>query len=275
MYALRMKTNRVIKRDQAARLDLASRINLEIELTDAEAERIPPKPIPANWQFKDYSQRAPWMAHLFDFLGSLAGRTILDLGCGYNPTPIYFALAGARRVYACDVSPKAVAYVQEMAETAGVAHRISAFVCAGERLPLADATIDLVHGAGVLHHLAIPLAGAEISRVLRPGGKAGFKDPLGHNPVLELARDYLPYSWKKPFKGTDRPLKIGDIESFSQHFAAGSYRGFGLVSMLVTFLYGRKITRLKKFSYRWDESLLRLFPFLQRFCRFVVTCVQK
>jgi SAM-dependent methyltransferase len=47
-----------------------------------------------------------------------------------------------------------------------------------------------MHGEGLLHHLALPAAGREIARVLKTGGRAVFKDPLGQNPVLELARDF-------------------------------------------------------------------------------------
>jgi SAM-dependent methyltransferase len=270
-----MKTNRVLSREKAASLDLQSRIKLEMELTDANAQRFMSQSAQADWRFDTYRDRLPWRSHLFDFLGSLVGKTVLDLGCGYQPTPIYFALAGARKVYACDVSPIAVAHVQEMAEAAGVADRVNALVCAGEQLPFANEQIDIIHGEAVLHHLRLPLAGAEIARVLRHGGKAGFKDPLGHNRLLDLARDYLSYRWKASAKGTDRPLKFSDIEGFGRPFRVYTYRGFGLLSIVVVFIWGRGDSTARKIADALDSYLLRTFPFLQRFCRFVVTCVEK
>jgi SAM-dependent methyltransferase len=257
-------------------LDLQSRIALEKEITDAEAEEISAKPIPPQWHFDDYKNHSLWRRYEFNFLGPLSGKTILDLGCGYHSTPTYFALAGARKVYACDVSPKALAFARKTAEAAGVAHRVSVLLCAGEQLPLTSETVDIVHGEAVLHHLLLSQAGTEIARVLRKGGRAAFKDPLGYNLLLECARDYLPYAWKKSHKGTDRPLKLHDIEEFGRHFSVCTYQGFGLSSMIVTALQGSgKKSKLRDLADRLDTRILQWVPWLHRYGRFVVTCVEK
>ena len=198
----------------------------------AREERVRQHGILAKRQPEEYCKGVSARAYLLDFLGSVSGRTVLDLGCGYNPTPVLFALWGASHVYACDVSPRAIALQVAVAQQAGVADRVSGTVCAAERLPFRGEQIDLVHGAGVLHHLRLPLAAPEIVRVLRKGGKAGFRDPLGHNALLEFARDYLPYRWKHAEKATDRPLRLKDIEQFGRHFSDFEYRGFHLLTML-------------------------------------------
>jgi SAM-dependent methyltransferase len=258
----------------AANLPLESRIRLERTLTDSEARTVRPDSIVAGPTIKDYCNRLPWRESLFEFLGPLEGRTILDLGCGYHPTPIYLALAGCRRVYACDVSPRAVESMATLAENVGVSDRVKVFVAAAEALPLETGSLDLVHGESVLHHLDLELAGAEIRRVLKGNGRAAFKDPLGQNPLLELARDYLPYSWKKP-KGTDRPLKFPELERFGRRFSHFQYRGFGLVSMFTKFLLNDSRSRLHQAAHGVDSVLLHRLPFLQRYCRFVVTGVVK
>jgi SAM-dependent methyltransferase len=270
-----MRTNRLLTRAEAAALDLPARIALERRITDAKAATIAPRAILPGWTFEHYRDRFPWRAYLFDFLGPVTGQTVLDLGCGYHPTPIYFALSGARKVYACDVSPKAIAYVEQMAVAAGVADRIEAIVCAGEDLPLPDGSVDLAHGEAVLHHLRLPLASAEIFRVLRRGGRGGFKDPLGHNPLLELARDGLAYGWKNAEKGTDRPLTCAEIERFGQPFSTCAWRGFGLLSMPAVLLFGPEESLPQRIGHRLDRHLLQACPWLQRWCRFVVTCVEK
>jgi SAM-dependent methyltransferase len=271
-----MKTNRLLTRREAEKLGLQSRITLEKKITDAEAEEIKAKPVPPNWRFDDYRNHSPERRYEFDYLGPLAGKTILDLGCGYHPTPTYFALAGARKVYACDVSPNAVAFARKTAAAAGVADRVSAFVCAGEQLPLASETVDLVHGEALLHHLLLPQAGIEIARVMKNGARAAFKDPLGHNLLLEFARDYLPYAWKKTHKGTDRPLKFHDIELFGRHFSRYTYKGFGLFSMIVLAVQkGKKKTAFREFADRLDARVLQWAPWLHRYARVVVTCAEK
>ncbi|MCC7204923.1 MAG: methyltransferase [Phycisphaeraceae bacterium] len=53
------------------------------------------------------------------------GSTVLDLGCGVGPIAIIAALRGAKKVYAVDVVPQAVAYARENVERAGVADRVT------------------------------------------------------------------------------------------------------------------------------------------------------
>jgi ubiquinone/menaquinone biosynthesis C-methylase UbiE len=268
-----VRSNRVISRESAAALDLVSRIQLERELTDAEQDlRIPPPETYKDWDFHAYASRSPWRRYMFSFLGSLSGRTIIDLGCGYNPTAVLFAVAGAKTVYAVDVSPRAVNYIQQLADKAGVGDRVVPVVAPAEAIPLPHESVDLVHAEATLHHLDLTLAGRELVRVLRAGGRAAFKDPLGQNRILEFIRDYLPYGWKKPAKGTDHPLTFEAIEKFGRCFRSFTYRGFGLLSMPVALVLGRNNSRPYRLAHEADQALLARCPFLQRWCRFVVTC---
>lgn len=270
-----MRTNRLISRQEASELDLRARIALEARVTDAIGVNIQLPSIPPNWTFRDYSHRRPWRQFMFDFLGPLAGKTILDLGCGYNPTPVYFALAGAQQVIACDVSPRAVEFVSNLVRNYELQNVITTHCCPAESLPLNDDSIDLVHGEAVLHHLDLETSSTELLRVLKKGGRAAFKDPLGHNFLLETARDYLPYRWKHAVKGTDRPLRFSEIKRFGQKFSHCEARGFGLFSMLASYLYGRRDSRFQSVMHSVDDRVLRFAPWLQRSCRFVVTCLEK
>ena len=269
-----MKTNRLLSRAKASSLDLRARVELEAHVTDTIGSQVQLPTIPKDWQFKDYAHHRPWRRHMFDFLGPLQGKTILDLGCGYNPTPLYFALAGAEKVIACDVSRKSVSYVSNLARQFGLEDRVITHCGPAESLPFDDDSIDLIHGEAVLHHLDLNASGAEMARILKKGGRAAFKDPLGHNILLELARDYLPYHWKHSVKGTDCPLKFPKIEQFGQHFSHCEARGFGLFAMLAVAFQGRRDSRLQATGHWIDARVLRAVPWLQRGCRFVVTCVE-
>lgn len=272
-----MKTNRLMTRRQASMLDLSSRIKLEAHIMDAttDAKRRDQTRIPADWTFDDHCN-TPWRRHLFDYLGPLEGRTILDLGCGVQPTPIYFALAGAKEVHACDVSPKAIDYVRELARRHGVSDRVKATVCPAEHMPFDDEQFDLVHGEAVLHHLRLSLAGSEVARVLKKGGRGGFKDPLGQNPLFEFVRDYVPYYGKHTAKGTDTPLRFSALETFGESFGQYSYRGFGMLSTLVAFFSRRRRQfGAMQVAHRMDGMILGAIPPLHRFCRLVIMCVEK
>jgi ubiquinone/menaquinone biosynthesis C-methylase UbiE len=265
-----MKSRRLITRGEAAALDLPSRIRIERDITDAKARQY----TGARPEIKNldaYVCQSPWRQWMFAFLGPVRGKIVLDLGCGYHPTSMYLADAGARTVLACDISSNAVAHILKLAEERGVRHRVKGVVCAAEQLPFADEYIDLIHGEAVLHHLSMPLAAKEVARVLRPGGKAAFKDPLGQNVLLEFARDHFKHS----AKATDRPLTFAQLREFARTFRFCTYRGFGLSAPIATLLGRRTWRRVTRATDILDRLILRVFPRARRYCQYVVTCAQK
>jgi SAM-dependent methyltransferase len=269
-----LASKRVLSRDAARALDLESRIKLEEQITDAKASKIDVPTIPDTWTFSDYSEEYPWRSYEFNFLGPLAGKSILDLGCGYHPTPIYFALAGAERVCACDVSPKAVQFMRRVAAIYGVADRVTVYESPAEELPFRSGEFDLMHGEAVLHHISLPAAAPEIRRVLKPGGRAVFKDPLGHNPVLEFVRDHMPaITGKSAAKGTDRPLTIDDVEGFGNRFASYEYRTFGLSSMMAMLMRLPERSLATRALHAVDRAVLEQVSFMRRYAQYVVACV--
>ena len=89
--------------------------------------------------------------------GSLAGRTVLDVGAGPVQFAEAFAAAGARYV-ALDADPA------ELRTRPAVAGR-------GERLPVADRSVDVCFSSNVVEHVPAPWRFAdELVRVTRPGG---------------------------------------------------------------------------------------------------------
>lgn len=270
-----LASKRVMSRDAALALDLDSRIKLEEQITDAKAPKIRIPSIPDTWTFSDYSEEYPWRSYEFEFLGPLAGKSILDLGCGYHPTPIYFALAGATRVCACDVSPKAVRFMRQVAEIYGVADRVTVLESPAEKMPFESGEFDLMHGEAVLHHISLSAAAPEIRRVLKRGGRAVFKDPLGHNPLLEFVRDHMPaVTGKSAAKGTDRPMTIEDVEDFGKRFASYEYKTFGLSSMAAMLLRMPPRSLATRALHSLDNAILDNVQRMQRYAQYVVACVR-
>jgi SAM-dependent methyltransferase len=89
--------------------------------------------------------------------GSLAGRIVLDVGAG----PVQFAdaiAAGGARYVALDADPA------ELRTRPAIAAR-------GERLPVADRSVDVCFSSNVVEHVPAPWRFAdELVRVTRPGG---------------------------------------------------------------------------------------------------------
>lgn len=267
--------NRSVAKSEISDLDFTTRVSVEAEITDARlAELDVERLVQRTPELSAYASGYAWRRYLFNFLGSVDGKTILDVACGYSMTPVMFALAGAT-VHAIDVAPKTIATVQFVAERKGVADRVYAHVSPAEELPFANEQFDLLYGGAALHHLQLDRAGRELARVLKPGGKGAFQEPLGHNPVLEFARDYLTYRGKHPVKGTDRPLRLSDVQSFGRYFSTCTYRGFELFSIVVKALRLKRGSRLRRAIEAADESVLQRFPYLQRYSRFVAIQVTK
>lgn len=148
-----------------------------------------------------------------DFLFARSGgRDVLEYGCSDDPFVLKLARRGARGV-GIDLSPVAITQARIRAQREGVSS-VRFEVMDGEDLEFADASFDVVCGTGVLHHLEIERAFAEIARVLRPGGSAIFIEPLGHNPALRVFRALTPR-----FRTRDEhPLAIADIDLARRRF---------------------------------------------------------
>ena len=60
------------------------------------------------------------------------------------------------------------------------------------KLEFEENKFDLVIGNGILHHLDKLEAINSIYRVLKPGGRLVFKEPLADNPFLKIFRYFTP-----------------------------------------------------------------------------------
>lgn len=200
-------------------------------------------------------------------LGDVAGQHVLDYGCGTGGTTTHLLGSGAR-VTGFDISLARLGDAHQRAPQAGL------LSCAAEMLPFPDATFDAVLGKQILHHLDLTIAVPEIARVLRPGGRAVFLEPLIHNPILEGYRRLTPHL-RSP---TERALSMRQIAWMGSYFRSYRHREFILFSILPVLaaaLLRRRgaldawLPRLQRF----DRRLLAAAPALGRYCwEAVITC---
>jgi len=231
----------------------------------AEARLLPPT---AN--FESYAQRSSVLRGIADFLGSLRGRRVLEYGCGLGEVCVLLAKSGAK-VTGFDLSPVSVAVARQRAAINHVEADIDLVVAPGERLPFADESFDVVFGKAILHHLDVNAGMADLARVLKPGGKVAFAEPMGMNPILNFIRAHVPYPHKHP-RGADRPLNYLEIRGWGQQFKEFRFREIQLLSMFERGLgFGKRLKLLR----RLDDVLLERLPFLRRYCRYVVMFMVK
>jgi ubiquinone/menaquinone biosynthesis C-methylase UbiE len=101
--------------------------------------------------------------------GAVAGKDVLEVGCGSGIAVQLFAEAGAN-VTAIDLTPWAVETTRARLDAFGLDGEV--LEADGENLPFAEASFDLVFSWGVIHHSSdMDRALREIVRVTRPGGQ--------------------------------------------------------------------------------------------------------
>ncbi|NOT55539.1 MAG: class I SAM-dependent methyltransferase [Deltaproteobacteria bacterium] len=214
--------------------------------------------------------RAYWAA-----LGDIQGKSVLDFGCGEGWSTLAYARNGAA-VYSFDISSESVRNLIHDATRAGVASCIHPAVMAAEALGYPDEAFDLVLGVSILHHVDLDCVGAEIARVLKPGGRALFIEPLSHNWLLQLFR------WLTPARRTptEQPMSVEQIQQFGKHFGEARFQGHALLSTFsqgLLWATGSKWIFLKSLlvTEAIDQWLLRFLPFLQRYCWSAIIEVRK
>lgn len=157
---------------------------------------------------------------------------VVDIGCGVGRLTRVIA-ARVARVYALDVSP-------EMIERARAHHRqlynVKWIVGDGCSLrPLSEASVDVCLSHVVFQHIPDPVITlgyvAEIGRVLRPGGWAGFQvsnDPRVHRPRPRRARAWLAGASGLGPRGQSDPAWLGSAVDLDDLRAAAAAAGLAL-----------------------------------------------
>jgi len=217
--------------------------------------------------------------YVLEQFGDVRGKKILDYGCGSAEGGVYLAKQGAQ-VVGIDVSVGMLAAAQRLAAHHGVT--IETRPVTGDAIPAADDEFDLIYGNGVLHHVTLDVAMPELARILKPGGKGCFIEPLPYNPVINAYRKIA----KEVRTVDEKPLTFGDMDRFASSFGQVSHKEFWLTTLSV-FLkfylidrvnpnherYWKKIytdaAKLESFFgplNRLDEKLLDLLPPLRRLC---------
>ncbi len=120
---------------------------------------------------------AAWKA-VFDQAGlDITGKTVLEIGAGTGALTIGLLRGSAvGSILATDISSQFLKLT--LARGEGDA-RLAAVRCDCNHIPVQDGTVDLVLGRSILHHLIdYDQVLAQCARILGPGGKAIFYEPV-------------------------------------------------------------------------------------------------
>lgn len=249
---------------------MIDRIDSEREFHDRQAaERATRFRDLASLRFRDadYLDHETWIRPAMAMLGPVAGKNVLDVGCGHGMASVVLARQGAR-VTGIDLS---TGYVEEAKRRSQANETDGTFLVANaERLPFAAGSFDAVWGSAILHHLDLEAAGRELRRVLKPGGVAVFCEPWGGNPFLGFARRFIPYPGKHRTPD-EKPLRRRDLDPLRGMFTSVEVRGYQLFGML-----RRGVSRRARLGWmdRFDTTLLGRMPVLGNWCRYAVVSLR-
>lgn len=197
-----------------------------------------------------------------------AGKRVLEYGCGKGSATFELIERGASSVASFDVSPESIAVANAEAQRRGFGSKVRYSVADAHDLPYGDDEFDLVVGRGILHHLDLAIALAEIRRVLRPGGIAVFAEPLAHHPLLRLGRRLTPMARTDD----EHPLTSEDLAFCARIFPRFEHHEIEMLSiplMPLNLVLPRRLQlALARAVRRADIAVMDRFPGVRRYARY-------
>jgi SAM-dependent methyltransferase len=192
-----------------------------------------------------------------EVMAAVKGADVLDYGCAEGKWSLVAAKT-AKHVEGIDISKVAIEHAAEKAAEEGLTN-VSFQVADAHHLPFADESFDVVFGSAIIHHLDTEQSLKEIRRVLKPGGIALFKEPLGSNVAFNLYRRLTPQSRTVD----EHPLVPKDFAIARKHFSKVSTTHYGLTALgFVPFRNSFAGPALYKTLCGLDRALFKV-PFLK------------
>ncbi len=205
----------------------------------------------------------------------LSQARVLEYGCGTGWITTQLAERGAS-VAAFDISPEAVAQTRAALAARNLLHRCEVEVMPGERLSYPDNTFDMAVGFAILHHLDVPLALSQLRRVLKPGGRAFFAEPLASNPLIRAYRRLTPKYRTPDETPIDLTMLRAQLRSFS-HFEHDDQLLLAAAALGCCYVPGlagwaRPVQHLLM---RVDDRLLKMMPWAGKWAWYSILVIQK
>jgi SAM-dependent methyltransferase len=247
---------------------LTERDRAEIERSAEEARKRVVEPV--DWaQVERYldppSDTAYPLEYAFHLLGDVRGKTVLDFGCGAGENVVPLVKRGAH-VIGLDISPELVNLARQRLH--GVNLEADLRVGSAYATGLPDASVDVIFSIMLIHHLDIVPVCREMLRILVPGGRVILKEPIRFSASYARLRNLLPA--RSGISEYEHPLTRAELTGACAPFKPEGVRYFRLPFVPLAQRVGAR-----RWPWKIDRRLIRLFPALSHFATSVVVCLQK
>lgn len=207
----------------------------------------------------------PILLRMMSKMGDIEGKNVLEFGCGQGWFTKTLADKGAE-VWAFDISNEAIDITKTLMERHNLKEKVHLDQMAAENLQYDSDKFDVVVGLAILHHLDIDQTCQEIMRVLKPGGKAYFMEPLGHNPLLNLYRKLTPHLRSKD----ETPLLFEQYVLMENNFSGFKHEEYYFLSFFALIWHFLSLNKLmlptRNFLMKIDKIILNVFPRMRKYC---------
>lgn len=200
------------------------------------------------------------LEYAYHLLGDVRGKRVLDYGCGDGLNSLLLSRRGAT-VKSLDISPDLIELARHRMRLNGVKEVVEFITGSAHEIPLPDASVDVVFGMAILHHLDLALSSREVHRVLKPGGRGIFLEPVRNSRLVKAIRRLIPYHSPdvSPF---ERPLTDRELQGYAQPFSVYRAKPFCLPTSNLVDVIPPRSRRCLRACCRMDAALLRRFPAL-------------
>ncbi len=158
-------------------------------------------------------------------------KKILDYGCGDGMLTVWLAKNGADAT-GIDISGVSFEEAKKAAASNGVESQVHFYEMDCEELKFPNHSFELIVETGVLHHLALERAFAEMARVLKQEGAIICAEALADNPLIQAYRRKTP-QWRTEWE-VDHILRVRDLEVAKRYFKSIHVEFFHLFTLLAT-----------------------------------------
>jgi len=198
---------------------------------------------PAHKMSRYYLALEYWYRDYLARINEMPAQSVLEIGSGTESLALQLVCADFE-FSSIDISEEAIAFAQTKTRLPQAKFSVQD----AHRTNFKSGSFDLIIGRGVLHHLDIELACTEIKRVLKPGGRIVFGEPLDCNVLINLYRKCTP----KIRSSDEKPLSQRTLRLLQGQFGELNINYYGFLT-LVPAVFGLKSP---KFLHHLDNVLL-------------------